>query len=196
MNARSLWCSPRLAGHHQAAGLFLAGRGAVTADFWLLEMSGLPFGLMSEMLDGANPWRGMVLGETARHPWSGDPRGMWKAWDECGIQGTEFLPFFLADCPVKTDHPNVLATAYRRKGRTFVAVGSWAEGDAQVRLSIDWKALGLDPARAGRYAPTIVGMQAERAWKPGEPIPVAAKRGWFLVLDEVPRAIAHGEAIP
>ena len=28
-------------------------------DFWLVEMSGLPFGLMGEMLqDGGNPWRG------------------------------------------------------------------------------------------------------------------------------------------
>ena len=66
----------------------------VSPDFWLIEMSGLPFGVMSEMLDGANPWRGMVFGETARLPWSGDPRGLWKAWDEFGIQGTEFLPFF------------------------------------------------------------------------------------------------------
>jgi hypothetical protein len=161
--------------------------GAVSPDFWLVEMSGLPFGLMSEMLDGANPWRGMVFGETARLPWSGDPRGLWKAWDEFGIQGTEFLPFFLKDCPFKTDNTNVLATVYRKKGRTFIALGSWAKEDTQVKLNIDWKALGLDPARATLYAPPIAGMQTENVWKPGEPIPVAPKRGWFLVLDEVTR---------
>ena len=163
---------------------------AVSPDFWLVEMSGLPFGLMSEMLDGANPWRGMVFGETARLPWSGDPRGLWKVWDEYGIQGTEFLPFFLKNCPVKTDHTNVLATVYRKKDRAFIALGSWAPVDSEIKLSFDWQALGLDPARATLYAPPIAGMQTERAWKPGDPISVAPRRGWFLVLDEIPRKVA------
>jgi len=163
---------------------------SVSPDFWLVEMSGLPFGLMSEMLDGANPWRGMIFGETARLPWSGNPRGLWKVWDEFGIQGTEFSPFFLRDCPVQTDRTNVLATVYRKEGRSFVALGSWATEDTQVNLNIDWKALGLDPARAMLYAPPIAGMQPEKQWKPGELIPVAPKRGWFLVLDEVSRQVA------
>jgi hypothetical protein len=152
---------------------------------WLVEMSGLPFGLMSEMLEGANPWRGMVFGETARLPWSGDPRGMWKVWDDFGIQGTEMLPFFLTDCPVQSDHTNVLATVYRKPGRSFVALGSWARDEVQVNLHINWPALGFDPARARLYAPPIPNMQTERRWKPGEPISVAPGRGWFLVLDEV-----------
>ena len=168
----------------------------VSADFWLVEMSGLPFGVMSEMLDGANPWRGMVFGETARLGWSGDPRGLWKVWDEFGIQGTEFLPWFAKGCPVKTDHTNVLATAYRKKDRTFVALGSWAKDDAEVKLSFDWKTLGQDPARAAIYAPAIAGMQTENQWKPGEAIPVAPKRGWFLVLDEVPRKVAPAATTP
>ncbi|HET8634176.1 MAG TPA: glycoside hydrolase domain-containing protein, partial [Gemmatimonadales bacterium] len=41
-------------------------------DYWLVEMSGIPFGLMGEMLqDGGNPWRGMLFGMTARLPWAG-----------------------------------------------------------------------------------------------------------------------------
>jgi hypothetical protein len=131
----------------------------------------------------------MVFGETARLSWSGDPRGLWKAWDDFGIQGTEFLPFFLTNCPVRTDHTNVLATAYRKPGRTFVALGSWAKEPTDVKLRIDWAALGLDPARAALYAPAIAGMQTQNRWQPGEAIPVAPKRGWFLVLDEVPRHV-------
>ena len=164
---------------------------AGSPDFWLVEMSGLPFGVMSEMLEGANPWRGMVFGETARLGWSGDPRGLWKVWDTFGIQGTEFLPFFLRDCPVQTDRTNVLATVYRKPGRTFIALGSWAAGDTEVKLRLDWPALGLDPARAVLYAPAIAGMQTENSWRPDEPISVAPKRGWFLVLDEVPRPVTR-----
>ena len=159
----------------------------VSPDFRLVEMSGLPFGLMSEMLEGANPWRGMVFGETARLGWSGDPRGMWKVWDDYGIQGTQFLPFFVKDCPVKTGNPEVLATVYRKPGRCFIALGSWANAETSVNLDIDWKALGLDPARSALYAPVITGMQPQKQWWPGEAIPVSPKRGWFLVLEEVPR---------
>ncbi len=44
------------------------------ADYWLVELSGIPFGLMGEMLEkGGNPWRGMTFGMTNRMPWSGDP---------------------------------------------------------------------------------------------------------------------------
>jgi hypothetical protein len=160
---------------------------AATPNFWLVEMSGLPFGLMSEMLDGANPWRGMVFGETARLPWSGDPRGSWKVWDEFGLQGTEMLPFFVKNCPVQTGLTNVLATVYRKPGRSFIALGSWAAAEQRVGLSFDWKALGFDPKRARLYAPPIKDLQPERSWKPGDLIPVAPKRGWFLVLDEIAR---------
>lgn len=156
---------------------------AVSPDFWLVEMSGLPFGLMSEMLDSPNPWRGMVFGETARLSWCGDPRAMWQAWDRFGIAGSEFLPFCVANCPVKTDQAKVLATVYRKKGRALVALGSWAPDNTEVTLKIDWKALGLDPAHTTIYAPPIADFQAENRWQPGDRIPVAHDRGWFLVLD-------------
>lgn len=164
---------------------------SVAPDFWLVEMSGLPFGLMSEMLEGANPWKGMLFGETARYGWSGDPRGLWKVWDEFGLQGTEFLPFFLTNCPVKTDNAKILASVYRKPGRTFIALGSWTAADVDVKLAIDWKALGLDPGRAALYAPAIDGMQVEQLWQPGAPIPVAPGHGWFLVLDETARSVAN-----
>jgi hypothetical protein len=165
--------------------------GAVSPDFWLVEMSGLPFGRMSEMLDGANPWRGLVFGETARLGWSGDPRAIWKAWDEFGLTGTRFMPWCAADVPVRTGRADVLATVYRRHGRSFVALGSWAADTTDVTLDVDWKALDLDSAKAAFYAPPIAGLQPERRWRPGESIPVAPGRGWFLVVDEQPRTVAQ-----
>ncbi len=97
---------------------------------------------------------------------------------------------------MKTDHADVLATAYRRPGRTLVALGSWAKTQTPVRLKIDWQALGLDSARASLYAPPITGMQSERIWKLDEPIPVEPQRGWFLVLDEEKREIAPPAPAP
>ena len=162
----------------------------VAPDFWLVEMSGLPFGLMSEMLDGANPWRGLVFGETARLSWSGDPRSIWKAWDDYGIRGTDFMPFY-AQTVVKTGREDVLATVYRGKGRSLLALASWAGAPVQVTPEIAWAQLGLDSAQAALYAPAIAGVQSEARWKPGEPIEVMPGRGWFLVLDEQERKVAR-----
>ena len=44
-------------------------------DFFLGEVSGIPFGLMGEMLqDGGHPYRGLVYGMTARVYGTTDPR--------------------------------------------------------------------------------------------------------------------------
>ena len=159
-------------------------------DYWLVEMSGLPFGLMGEMLDRVSPWRGLVFGETGRHGWAGDPRPIWKAWDEFGIQGTQFMPFCAPDCPVRTGRDDVLATVYRGEGRTLVAVASWADRPCEIVPTIDWAALGLDPAKSALYAPPIAGFQAEGLWKPGEALVIEPGRGFLLVLDQTPRRVA------
>ena len=83
-------------------------------DNLLVEQSGIPFGLMSEMLDHPNPWHGMLFGETARLGWSGDPRPIWKFWDEFGMAGTEMIGFWDANCPVKSGKDNIPVTVYRK----------------------------------------------------------------------------------
>ena len=52
-------------------------------DHWLVEVSGIPFGLAGQMLQGGgNPWRGMVYGITSRAGWTGNPPSeIWKFWD-------------------------------------------------------------------------------------------------------------------
>ncbi len=61
-------------------------------DYWLVEMSGIPFGLMGEMFEGGgNPWRGAVFGMTNRLGWQGDPQPIWKLRDDFGMAGTELL---------------------------------------------------------------------------------------------------------
>ena len=156
-------------------------------DFFLTEVSGIPFGLMGEMLEGGgNPWRGMLYGMTNRMPWSdnADPRPIWKVWDDFGIKGSEMLGYWSPKAPVHTDRADVLATTYRRKGRALVAVASWAPEATSVRLVIDWKALGVDSTRATISAPAAAGLQAARSFAPGERIPIEPGKGWLLVIGE------------
>src|SRR5690606_34291315 len=156
-------------------------------SFFLTEVSGIPFGLMGEMLQGGgNAWRGMVYGMTNRMPWSdnADPRPIWKVWDDFGMEGTEMIGYWVKDCPVKTDNPKVLATVYKKNGAALVALASWAAGSGPVKLVIDWEKLGISPATATITAPGINNFQEAHTFKPGEEIPVEKNKGWLLIIKQ------------
>jgi hypothetical protein len=153
-------------------------------DYWLVEISGIPFGLMGEMLEkGGNPWRGMLFGMTNRLPWAGDPRPIWKAWDEFGMAGSRMRGFWLQDTPVRADRPGVLATTYAKPTKALVALASWEKEAVDVTLSVDWRALGIDRSRARITAPPIAGFQDRASFSPEAPIHVEPGRGWLLVID-------------
>ncbi len=152
-------------------------------DYWLTEISGIPFGLMGEMLEGGgNPWRGLVFGMTGRLPWAGNPRPMWIAWDQIGLAASRMVGFWVPANPVKTGREDVLATTFVREGRTAIALASWAKEAVDMRLVVDWKALGLDPARVRIIAPGIEGFQESRTFSIDEAIPVQPGKGWLLVI--------------
>ncbi len=153
-------------------------------DYWLIEISGIPFGLMGEMLqDGGNAWRGMIYGMTNRLPWSGqNPARLWKVWDEFGIEEARMIGYWSPACPVKTDHADVLATAYVKEGAALVALASWAKEPVRCRLTLDWKSLGIDPEKARILAPAIDDFQPEATFRPSDPIPVEPGKGWLLVI--------------
>ncbi|WP_245586280.1 glycoside hydrolase domain-containing protein [Olivibacter sitiensis] len=154
-------------------------------DFFLTEISGIPFGLMGEMLqDGGNPWRGMIYGMTNRLPYQkSGPQALWKAWDDFGIKGSQMIGYWVDNSPVKTDHQQVLATVFKKEGKIMLALASWAEEDVQVNLSIDWKGLGIDSEKATIYAPEIADFQQATKMKLGETVPVAKNKGWLLIIE-------------
>ncbi|MGA2618043.1 MAG: glycoside hydrolase domain-containing protein [Thermoguttaceae bacterium] len=154
-------------------------------DYWLVEISGIPFGLMGEMLqDGGNPWRGMIYGMTGRLPHFADPRPMWKLWEEFHIQGSQMIGYWMPGCPVHTDNPAVLATVYRHPRRALISIASWAPEKINCRLSIDFTRLGVDPAKARLRAPAVAKFQPSATFPLGDAIPVEPARGWLLILDE------------
>ncbi|MFH0760638.1 MAG: glycoside hydrolase domain-containing protein [Bacteroidota bacterium] len=157
-------------------------------DYWLTEVSGIPFGLMGEMLqDGGNQWRGMLYGMTSRAPWSGNPANIWKIEDRFGIQKSEMIGYWVKDCPVQTGRPDVLATVYKKDGEALVAVASWAAGPARISLDVKWKSLGIDPEKAEFYLPAVEKFQDEGHLKVGESFQVPAGKGlliWIRRSDE------------
>ena len=157
-------------------------------DFWMVEVSGIPYGVMGEMLqDGGNPWRGMLYGMTGRLPWRGAKviKPIWDLWDDFGIEKSEMIGYWVADSPVKTGSENTLATSYVIESEgTLVSVATWAADGEKVILHVDWKSLGLDPARSILYAPAIENFQDEMTWKPGESIDVPPGKGFLIIIKE------------
>lgn len=151
-------------------------------EYMLVEMSGIPYGLMSEMLDHPNAWHGMVFGMRTRWPWSGDPRAQWKFEREFGIADSEFIGWFDPACPVKTGNDKIKASVFKKSGKTLIALGSW-DKDTKVKLTVDWRALGLDPAKVKLTAPEVKGFQAAATFAPTDEIPVAGGKGWMLVAE-------------
>ncbi|MHA4806604.1 glycoside hydrolase domain-containing protein [Flavitalea flava] len=154
-------------------------------DFFLTEVSGIPFGLMGEMLEGGgNPWRGLIYGMTNRMPWTenADPGPIWKIWDDFGMQGTKMLGYWSPSCPVKTSIERILATVYQKKNALLVSLASWAEEDTTVRLNIDWKQAGLDPATVSIEALEMKNFQPARKFRADEPIPIQKGKGWLLII--------------
>lgn len=155
-------------------------------DFFLTEVSGIPFGLMGEMLEkGGNPWRGMIYGMTNRMPYDGnDPSSIWKVWDAFGMQDAKMIGYWSDNCPVTTSNEKVLATVYKKDKAALVSIASWAATDTTVTLNIDWKKLGIDAAKAVITAPSVNKFQEARTFTAQENIPVEKGKGWLLLISE------------
>ena len=150
-------------------------------DYWFTEVSGLPFGLMGEMLqDGGHPYRGLLYGMTARLYGDVDPRPVWQMMNDFGIDESRMLGYWLADAPVTTDHPRILATAYVRTDGLLIALASWSGQDETVKLTLDDEALnGFTVTRA--YAPAVEGLQPAADVDLSR-VRVPANRGLFVLV--------------
>lgn len=116
-----------------------------TADFWLIEMSGIPFGLLSETLDARNQFRGMVFGMLPRLPWSGNPVPLWQFWDSFGMENARMHGYWDTNCPVKTDNADLPATVYTNGNKAIVVIANWTDLPQKTKITIDEKALGFKP---------------------------------------------------
>jgi hypothetical protein len=163
---------------------------ALTPDQWLVQVSGIPFGVMGEMLhEGGQPWRGAVFGLTNRLGWvtNGhrcDPRPVWRIWDRFGITDSRMTGWWEAACPVKCTHPQVKATAFVKDRSVMIALASWSPEPVETELVVDWRSLGLNPSRTILFAPRSPGFQKAAKWRPGETIRIPAGRGWLILADD------------
>ncbi|MGL4293085.1 MAG: glycoside hydrolase domain-containing protein [Bacteroidales bacterium] len=155
-------------------------------DQWYVTFSGIPFGLMSEMLqDGGNRYLGMLYGATARHsygPYS--PAPIWSLWDSFGIDQAQMIGYWDENCPVKADQDQVKATVYKREKSVLVAIGNFSEEQSDVRFSIDWDMLGLDPDKVKIYFPVIKDFQEADNYDLKRSLRIKPKEGKIIIITQ------------
>ncbi len=153
------------------------------AAYWLVEVSGIPFGLMGEMLEGdGNPWRGLTFGMTGRAP-RVDNRALWDLWTEHSLADAPMVGHWSADAPVRTSHPDVLATSWLTPSGLVTALASWAPDAVSVTLEFAPEVAHL--AASSLAAPAVAGFQDAAHFGPGAAITVAPGRGVVLVVNGV-----------
>ncbi len=156
----------------------------MTADEWFVTFSGIPYGLMSDMLaKGGNPWLGMVYGATARiYGGTHSPVPMWKLWKEWGISQSKMIGYWAENPIVTTSHPEVKATTYVKEDGAMIAVGNFSENKQTVKLDIDWKSLGLNPTEVEIHIPEIEAFQTTQSFNYMNPITIDPKRGNIIII--------------
>lgn len=115
-----------------------------TPDFWLVEMSGIPFGLMSETLDSKNMMRGMAYGMLPRLPWSGNPVPMWKLWDVFGMKDSRMIGYWDSRNPVECKSSSVKATLFCNENsrKAMLVLSNWSKTEQSPEFVIDAAKMG------------------------------------------------------
>jgi len=155
-------------------------------NYWLVEISGIPFGLYGEMLNGCgNAWRGMVYGMTSRLGWVGcDPSALWKVWDKFGIKDAKMIGYWDPALPVKCSNNEVKVTVYQKQDRMLIAYASWANQDVHIKLDINWKQLNLDAQQVSMKAPSIQNFQEEHLYQNLNDITVPVGKGGIIIIEK------------
>jgi hypothetical protein len=150
-------------------------------DYWMTEVSGIPFGLMGEMLqDGGHAYRGLLYGMTTRMYGDVDPRPVWKMMNDFGIDESRMVGYWLD--PVSVDRSGILGTAYVRPGQVLIALASWSDQEEVISLDLDLRALGLS-GQLAFSAPAVDGLQTGEDLDPAA-VRVPAGQGLYVLVTE------------
>lgn len=142
---------------------------AASPEYYLTELSGLPFGLTGEMLrSGGNLWRGILFGMTSRYGWLGDPRSLWRFFDAFGLDGLRIESDFDTP-PLKMSDPRIRAARFSNaRGKKLLALASWCPEKTSIAFPEDWT------------APEISGFQRPADYPAGTPVPLEPGKGVIL----------------
>ena len=158
----------------------------MTPDEWLVTFSGIPFGMMSEMLqDGGNRFLGMVYGTTGRHSYSKyNPGPVWNLWKTFGIEQAKMVGYWEENVPVQTHNEEVKATVYVKPDKVLISIGNFDNKEQSVQLDFNWKFLGMSPENVQLSTVEVKDFQKQRNYAITDSFSIKPKEGLLLILSK------------
>jgi hypothetical protein len=154
-------------------------------DYWLIEISGIPFGLTSQMLNkGGNIWRGMNYGITDRLGWfrAKSPEYMWKFWDLHQIEKKDMIGFWDKTNPIRSENPATQATIYKSHDEVLISVANYTDKLQRTHFKIDWNALSMLPDEVTTEIPEITEFQDKKSVNLKNDLDIEAGKGYMIVI--------------
>ena len=100
------------------------------------------------------------------------------------MKGSKMIGYWSDNVPAKTNLESVLATVYKKEKSALIAVASWSKQTEQVELMVDWKKIGINPAKATATLPAMNGFQnaAKLKINNGKIEPVSIEKGKGMIV--------------
>lgn len=146
-------------------------------DYWLTEISGIPFGLTADMMDAGNQYKGLLFGMTSREGWETNdetPTNVWRLIDEYDLSNAVIKGWWDEESPVATNSDKLLATTYMVGDKRYVAVANFAADKVKATLTVNGK------PQASFYAPFVKDFQDECVYD--SVIELDGGKGLFLIV--------------
>ena len=154
-------------------------------DYWMTEVSGIPFGLTGEMLEkGGRPYHGLVFGMTTRVYHKYNPGNIWKIFEEFNIDSSRMIGYWVENSPVKINNNKIKCTIFQHNDKILISLASWSNKTENVYLNFDWEKINFNNSSVGLSSPFIDGLQDYNTYKIGEKIEIEGNSGIVLILSK------------
>ena len=94
------------------------------------------------------------------------------------------IGFWEDDVPVKADHESIRVTAYLKVDEILLSIGNYDDSNSKFHLHIDWKKLGLDPAKVEFVQPGVEGFQEGCHYTDGQEMSIEPRKGLLIYLKQ------------
>ena len=155
-------------------------------DYWMTEVSGIPFGLTGEMLEGGGrPYHGLIYGMTTRVYHNYNPGNLWDLFEDFNISESRMIGYWVDYSPIKVNNNNIKCTIFQKNDEILISIASWSENDELIDLSIDWDKIQFDKSKSRLISPDIKFLQELRNYDIDTKIKINSNEGLVLILKKI-----------
>lgn len=152
-------------------------------SYALTEISGMCYGLTSEMLQGGgNPYLGMLYAMNTRYAWTKEKYTLQinKLWDSINIQNRDFIGYWDNSNPITTTNKNIKATCYKDENSLVVALFNFSFLPKSTKIEINEKLIDFNPKKIEIL--DVESLQNHKVIKFNKSIHLKGKKGLIIKI--------------